>query len=79
MYDLKLTEPGDWLSEMTMTVHGSGKVKQKSTKSNNGTMSLEERKKSAMYADTFIQCFEPAFTASFVLFLTRFGTAGSKH
>ncbi|CAN9201902.1 unnamed protein product [Alternaria alternata] len=51
---------GDWLSEMTMTVHGSGKVKQKSTKSNNGTMSLEERKKSAMYADTFIQCFEPA-------------------
>lgn len=60
MYDLKLTEPGDWLSEMTMTVHGSGKVKQKSTKTNNGTMSLEERKKSAMYADTFIQCFEPA-------------------
>ena len=57
MYDLKLTEPGDWLSEMTMTVHGSGKVKQKSTKSNNGTMSLEVRKQSAMYADTFIQCF----------------------
>ncbi|EOA91312.1 hypothetical protein ACJQWK_03710 [Exserohilum turcicum] len=51
---------GDWLSEMTMTVHGSGKVKKQGNKQTNGTQSLEERKKTAMYADTFLQCFEPA-------------------
>ncbi|KAJ5021736.1 hypothetical protein J3E73DRAFT_394641 [Bipolaris maydis] len=55
---------GDWLSEMTMTLHGSGKVKnQKSSKpstATNGTQTLEDRMKTAMYADTFLQCFEPA-------------------
>ncbi|EMD59643.1 hypothetical protein COCSADRAFT_164527 [Bipolaris sorokiniana ND90Pr] len=57
---------GDWLSEMTMTLHGSGKVKnQKSSKpttttTTNGTQTLEDRMKTAMYADTFLQCFEPA-------------------
>ncbi|RAR02793.1 DUF1446-domain-containing protein [Stemphylium lycopersici] len=51
---------GDWLSEMTMTVHGSGKVKKDAATNGNGIQSLEERKKNAMYADTFIQCFEPA-------------------
>ncbi|KAH7391176.1 hypothetical protein DE146DRAFT_663685 [Phaeosphaeria sp. MPI-PUGE-AT-0046c] len=51
---------GDWLSEMTMTVHGSGKVKSRSNQDGNGALSLEERKKSAMYAETFISCFEPA-------------------
>lgn len=48
---------------MTMTLHGSGKVKnQKSSKTSttNGTQSLEDRMKTAMYADTFLQCFEPA-------------------
>ncbi|KAF2033066.1 DUF1446-domain-containing protein [Setomelanomma holmii] len=50
---------GDWLSEMTMTVHGSGKVK-RSTQNGNAPLSLEERKKTAMFAETFISCFEPA-------------------
>ncbi|KNG51966.1 duf1446 domain-containing protein [Stemphylium lycopersici] len=45
---------------MTMTVHGSGKVKKDAATNGNGIQSLEERKKNAMYADTFIQCFEPA-------------------
>ncbi|KAJ5020808.1 hypothetical protein J3E73DRAFT_395193 [Bipolaris maydis] len=49
---------------MTMTLHGSGKVKnQKSSKpstATNGTQTLEDRMKTAMYADTFLQCFEPA-------------------
>ncbi|KAJ5021107.1 hypothetical protein J3E73DRAFT_394883 [Bipolaris maydis] len=60
---------GDWLSEMTMTLHGSGKVKnQKSSKpstATNGTQTLEDRMKTAMYADTFLQCFEsPAIPIS---------------
>jgi len=45
---------------MTMTVHGSGKIKNNANKSGNGKLSLEDRKKNAMYAETFIQCFEPA-------------------
>jgi DNA-binding ferritin-like protein (Dps family) len=55
-----LIQAGDWLSEMTMTVHGSGKVKNRTAQSHVGQSSLEERMKSAMYADTFIQCLEPA-------------------
>ncbi|KAH7079952.1 hypothetical protein BKA63DRAFT_562667 [Paraphoma chrysanthemicola] len=51
---------GDWLSEMTMTVHGSGKVKHRSTQNGSAPLSLEERKKNAMFAETFISCFEPA-------------------
>ncbi|KAE8823214.1 hypothetical protein HRS9139_09623 [Pyrenophora teres f. teres] len=54
---------GDWLSEMTMTLHGSGKVKNSSTtttKTPSTKSSLEERMKTAMYAETFLQCFEPA-------------------
>lgn len=43
-----------------MTVHGSGKVKNKSGQIGNSPLSLEERKQSAMYAETFISCFEPA-------------------
>jgi DNA-binding ferritin-like protein (Dps family) len=57
---VSLTFPGDWLSEMTMTVHGSGKIKNRSNQNGNGPLSLEERKKKAMYAETFISCFEPA-------------------
>jgi len=51
---------GDWLSEMTMTVHGSGKIKKLQSDDTQFKASLEERRKSAMYAETFIQCFEPA-------------------
>lgn len=59
---------GDWLAEMTMVMHGSGKaLRQKaeaasSKRQANGDAkppSLEERKKTAMYAETFMQCFEP--------------------
>ncbi|KAJ4358377.1 uncharacterized protein N0V89_002959 [Didymosphaeria variabile] len=57
---------GDWLAEMTMVVHGTGKAKRQADISNkrqsNGDakqLSLEERKKTAMYAETFMQCFEP--------------------
>jgi DNA-binding ferritin-like protein (Dps family) len=45
---------------MTMTVHGSGKIKRLQSDDTQPKASLEERKKSAMYAETFIQCFEPA-------------------
>lgn len=57
---------GDWLAEMTMVVHGTGKAKRQAETSNKRHIeggakkaSLEERKKSAMYAETFMQCFEP--------------------
>ncbi|KIW00531.1 uncharacterized protein PV09_07889 [Verruconis gallopava] len=49
---------GDWLAEMTMVMHGSGKQRNLA----NGSkvqLSLEERMKTAMYAETFLQCFEP--------------------
>jgi hypothetical protein len=49
---------GDWLAEMTMVVHGTGKQKNL-TNSSKTKLPLEERKKTAMYAETFIQCFEP--------------------
>ncbi|KAM0279085.1 hypothetical protein ACHAQH_004771 [Verticillium albo-atrum] len=53
---------GDWLSEMTMTVHGSGKIRnlQTAEAGSKTQLTLEERKKTAMYAETFLQCFEPA-------------------
>lgn len=45
-----------------MTMHGSGKIKnqQKLGVDSKVQLSLEERMKTAMYAETFIQCFEPA-------------------
>ncbi|OIW28422.1 DUF1446-domain-containing protein [Coniochaeta ligniaria NRRL 30616] len=49
---------GDWLSEMTMTVHGSGKVRNQPAAAQADT--LEARMATAMYAETFLQCFEPA-------------------
>jgi hypothetical protein len=49
---------GDWLAEMTMVVHGTGKSKNLANGSTE-KLSLEERKKTAMYAETFLQCFEP--------------------
>ena len=51
---------GDWLSEMTMTVHGAGKINNSKTSSSNGEVSLEESEKSAMFAENFIDCFKPA-------------------
>lgn len=48
---------GDWLSENVMTGYGAAKARQtQEIKS----LSLEERKKTAQYASTFLQCFEPA-------------------
>ena len=46
-----------------MTMHGSGKVKNKQKLppgTNPEELPLEERMKTAMYAETFLQCFEPA-------------------
>ncbi|KAK0388946.1 hypothetical protein NLU13_2523 [Sarocladium strictum] len=48
---------GDWLSENVMTGYGAGKARRPAP---DGHLSLEERKKTAMYASTFLQCFEPA-------------------
>lgn len=48
---------GDWLSENVMTGYGAGKARQDASVAG---LSLEERKKTAMYASTFLQCFEPA-------------------
>lgn len=47
---------GDWLSEMTMTVHGSGKARNKTDPS----LPLEEKVKTAMFAENFLDCFTPA-------------------
>ncbi|KAH8176643.1 acyclic terpene utilization family protein atuA domain-containing protein [Sarocladium implicatum] len=47
---------GDWLSENVMTGYGAGKARQELPQG----LTLEERKKTAMYASTFLQCFEPA-------------------
>ncbi|KAH7024549.1 uncharacterized protein B0I36DRAFT_366488 [Microdochium trichocladiopsis] len=49
---------GDWLSENVMTGYGAGKAQQDSAAL--APMPLSERKKTAMYASTFLQCFEPA-------------------
>jgi hypothetical protein len=52
---------GDWLSEMTMTLHGAGKIKaMEAAKILKTDIPLEERMKTAMYAATFLQGFEPA-------------------
>jgi hypothetical protein len=49
---------GDWLSEMTMTVHGSGKVQNK--KAGSQPASFEESVKTAKFAENFIDCFKPS-------------------
>ena len=48
---------GDWLSENVMTGYGAGKARQDESIAKR---SLEERKQTAMYASTFLQCFKPA-------------------
>jgi hypothetical protein len=46
---------------MTMTVHGVGKARNKAQKLQDAnSLSLEERVKTAMFAENFIDCFEPA-------------------
>ncbi|KXJ85752.1 hypothetical protein Micbo1qcDRAFT_102987, partial [Microdochium bolleyi] len=50
---------GDWLSEMTMTVQGSGKIN--ALKATEGkTLSFEEKVANAQYAESFLWCLEPA-------------------
>jgi len=50
---------GDWLSELTMTIHGTGK--QRNIAANAGkTLTFEEEAAQAMYAENFMDCFEPA-------------------
>ena len=50
---------GDWLSENVMTGYGAGKIN--ALKAREGKdLPLEERMKTAQYASTFLQCFEPS-------------------
>ncbi|KAH8681789.1 hypothetical protein BX600DRAFT_521096 [Xylariales sp. PMI_506] len=49
---------GDWMSEMTMTIHGTGKIRNKEVQSKATT--FEEQVQNAMFAENFIDCFEPA-------------------
>ena len=52
---------GDWLSENVMTGYGAGKVRALEAAAGGKTApTLEEQMKSAQYASTFVQCFEPA-------------------
>ena len=51
---------GDWLSEMTMTVHGAGKINNSKLQDTSKKTPIEEIAKSAMFAENFIDCFEPA-------------------
>jgi hypothetical protein len=52
---------GDWLSENVMTGYGAGKERLRQKYGDQlEEMSLEERRKVAQYASTFLQCFEPA-------------------
>ncbi|KAF2431710.1 DUF1446-domain-containing protein [Tothia fuscella] len=53
---------GDWLSEMTMTIHGTGKVKVRERLGDRKfeDLSWEEQLQNAMFAENFIDCFEPA-------------------
>ncbi|KAK5684837.1 hypothetical protein LTS10_002912 [Elasticomyces elasticus] len=58
---------GDWLSEMTMTIHGSGKqatIKELSTKSQRfDQLEFEQQLQTAKFAENFMDCFEPAIDA----------------
>ncbi|RBQ77392.1 hypothetical protein VDGD_21268 [Verticillium dahliae] len=51
---------GDWLSENVMTGYGAGKARKVQSDKASTTLPLEERKKTAHYASSFLQCFEPA-------------------
>jgi hypothetical protein len=49
---------GDWMSEMTMTIHGTGKIRNREVA--NKPMTFEEQVQNAMYAENFLDCFQPA-------------------
>lgn len=49
---------GDWLSEMTMTMHGTGKIK--NTAQMLEARTFEEKLNHAMFAENFMDCFTPA-------------------
>ena len=49
---------GDWLSELTMTIHGTGKLRNKEEMAKAQT--FEEKLQFAMFAENFMDCFEPA-------------------
>jgi hypothetical protein len=55
---------GDWLSEMTMTIHGSGRQRfQKELQSKSQVwdeLTFEQQLQNAMFAENFMDCFEPA-------------------
>lgn len=53
---------GDWLSEMTMTIHGTGKakIKEKLGGKSIAQLSWDEQLQNAMFAENFIDCLEPA-------------------
>ena len=51
---------GDWLSENVMTGYGAGKERRRAAGIDDRTLPLQERMKTAQYASTFLQCFEPA-------------------
>jgi hypothetical protein len=56
---------GDWLSEMTMTIHGSGKQRALAILSKEGgkkfdELDFEQQLQTAMFAENFMDCFEPA-------------------
>jgi hypothetical protein len=51
---------GDWLSENVMTGYGAGKAQKVAAGVQSASRPLAERKKTAQYASTFLQCFEPA-------------------
>ncbi|KAF2422861.1 DUF1446-domain-containing protein [Tothia fuscella] len=51
---------GDWLSENVMTGYGAGKARKVQSGAERDDLPLSERRKTAQYASTFLQCFEPA-------------------
>jgi hypothetical protein len=55
---------GDWLSEMTMTIHGTGKIDKLSKLDAAGkvreNLSFDEQVENAMFAENFMDCFIPA-------------------
>ena len=50
---------GDWLSEMTMTIHGTGKIRALEANANK-QLTWKEQVQSAMFAENFLDCFAPA-------------------
>lgn len=50
---------GDWLSEMTMTMHGAGKIRNMAAVAGKD-LSFEEQVQNAMFAENFLDCFKPA-------------------